>query len=187
MPLYTTSAAAKLAHVSAGTIRNLTTGQFAATYDGLFSPGATPGKGQPRLFTSEDVKLLAYIRQQTAAGVTHEEAARRVRDGELEAFDWFLPVIGESSVPPEEAPEATPAGPQAPRSTEAGSFALAIASQWASLLESARAREVALQDRVIEAETARIRAEAQLEAVQAQLAELKAAQARPWYKRIFGG
>jgi len=180
MPLYTTSAAAKLAGISGGTIRNLTTGQFAASYEGLFSPSASPGKGQPRLFTSEDVKLLAFIRQQTAAGLSHEEAARRIRAGELEAFTWSPPIVAEEAAQHENAPQNVIAGPQAPQSPESGSFALALASQWANLLESARARELDLQDRLIVSESARARAEGELEA-------LKAAQARPWYKRLFGG
>ena len=180
MPLYTTSAAAKLAHVSPGTIRNLTTGQFAASYDGLFSPSASPGKGQPRLFTSEDVKLLAFIRQQTAAGLSHEEATRRIRAGELEAFSWSPPIVAESVASPEDAPQTVTAGPQAAQEAGPNSFALALASQWANLLESAHARELDLQDRLIAAEAARARAEGELDA-------LKAAQARPWYKRLFGG
>ena len=52
-------------------------------------------------------------------------------------------------------------------------------------LAAGHAREQALWDRVIAESTAR--AEGQLEAAQAQLAELKAAQGRPFWRRIFGG
>ena len=180
MPLYTTSQAAKLAGVSSGTIRNLTTGQFAASYTGLFSAGATPGKGAPRLFTAEDIRLLAFIRQQTAASITHEETARRIRAGELEAFTWSAPIGAEAAAPVDNAPQNVTAGTQGTPEAEAGSFALALASQWVSALESARARELELQDRLIAAETRAARFEGELTA-------LKTAQARPWYRRLFGG
>ena len=54
-------------------------------------------------------------------------------------------------------------------------------------LAAGHAREQALTDRLIAAETRAARAEGQLEAAQAQLVELKAAQGRPFWHRIFGG
>jgi DNA-binding transcriptional MerR regulator len=179
MPLYSTGQAAKLAGISPGSIRNIVSGMFSAHYTGLFSAGARPGKGAPRVFTPEDVKLLAFIRAQTETGISHAEVARRITAGELETFTWSPPAVAESAAPPQDAPQEATAGPHAPQEAGAGTFALALASQWASLLESARAREVDLQDRLIEAQTRAARAEGELEAI-------KAAQKRGFFRRLFG-
>jgi hypothetical protein len=67
-----------------------------------------------------------------------------------------------------------------PEEGPAGQAVLALISQWWGLLEEARARESEWTDRLIAAEATRARVEGELEAV-------KAAQARPWYRRLFGG
>lgn len=52
------------------------------------STEATPGQGQERKFTSDDLKLFAFILARTRLGETHEAVAGSLAQGELDAFDW---------------------------------------------------------------------------------------------------
>ncbi len=82
--LYTVKEAAERAGVSVNSIYTYTT-----RYHAYFSPHATPGKGQPRLFSPDDVGLLAYIRYKTTTGkLSHKSlmAALAADSTELEAF-----------------------------------------------------------------------------------------------------
>src|SRR4051812_23409171 len=88
--LLTVKEAAEGAGVSTQSIYTYTT-----RYKAYFSPHATPGKGQTRLFTPDDVRLLAYIRYKTTTGnMSHENliAALEGDRTELEAFgDYAVP------------------------------------------------------------------------------------------------
>src|SRR5690242_10148837 len=82
--LYTVKEAAERAGVSVHSIYTYTT-----RYHVYFSPHATPPKGQPRLFSAEDVGLLAYIRYKTTTGkLSHKNlvAALAADSTELAAF-----------------------------------------------------------------------------------------------------
>ena len=82
--LYTVKEAAERAGVSVQSIYTYTT-----RYHAYFSSHATPGKGQPRLFSAGDVRLLAYIRYKTTTGkLSHKRlvAALAADSTEFEAF-----------------------------------------------------------------------------------------------------
>lgn len=166
---YSTAQAAKLAGISEGSVRNYVR---AAHYAGYFSPGANPAVvGQPRQLSDADVTLLAYIREQTAAGVPHDQIAAQIAAGGLDGFTWSAP---------EEAPEAPPATAAEPPSPAP----LAILAQSLTAeLAAARAREAELWERLIQAETRAARAEGELTAH-------KTAQDHPrpgFFRRLFGG
>lgn len=173
--VYSTAQAAKLAGVSEGTVRNYVRGAYAAH----FSAGANPPAGQPRRLTDQDLALLAYIREQTAAGVPHDEIAAQIAAGELGSFTWSAP---EASPAEEEEeldgwgrPVARPK-PEAPPPAPLAIMAQTLTGE----LAAAHAREQALWDRLIAAENRAARAEG-------ELAALKAAQGRGIFRRLFGG
>jgi hypothetical protein len=140
-------------------------------YAGYFSEGASPAPGQPRRLSEGDLALLAFIRERTAAGVTHDQIAAQIAAGDLEGFTWSAPTAGqeeEEAQPKRQAGEAQPA-------------ALAIMAQTITAeLAAARQREQTLWERIVEAEK-------RASAAEAALAAVKAAQARPWYRRLLGG
>ena len=129
MLVYSTSAAARIANVSPSTVRNLTTGTYAPLYAGLFSAGVRPPTGQPRVYTEGDVRLLAYVRTQTAQGVSHADIAARIAAGALDEFNWS---------PPEEVPAQPPRTdqPEAPEPSAALLLVREIADQLAGVITS---------------------------------------------------
>jgi hypothetical protein len=178
--LYASGQAAKLAGISAGSLRNYAQGgRFGRFYAPYLSAGAAPAPGQPRQFTGEDIAVLRYVRSRTAQGAAHETIAAELAAGALESFDWQPPAESAAQVraarqagQEEEEAQGVDGGRQpAP---------LAIMAQTLTAeLAAARAREQALWNRVVESEAGRARAEG-------ELAALKTAQGRPWYKRLFG-
>ena len=63
-------------------------------YADHFSPTARPPKGQPRVFTDEDLRLILYIAAQRDSGRLHREIQDRLRQGvdlpELQPDDGAL-------------------------------------------------------------------------------------------------
>jgi DNA-binding transcriptional MerR regulator len=171
MPLiYSTSQAARLAGVSPSTIRNLTTGsRYAPCYAPFFGPGVNPGTGQPRQFTEGDIRLLAYVRTQTAQGVSHADIAGQLAAGALEGFTWSAP-----EAPPEEAPPRS-ARPEA-------STALVVVREAAVQLAGAIYAQAAEENRRLQ--TALIDAERRAAVAESQLAALRG---RSWWSRLWGG
>ena len=88
-------AAAQMAGCSKTSIRNYLKNPV---YAKLFSQHA---RGNPRLFTIDDVRLLRLITQSTAQGQTHEQIATAVNDGALEDLDWQPPEVEELAGPEE--------------------------------------------------------------------------------------
>lgn len=170
--VFSTAQAAKLTGVSAGTVRNYVR---APMYAPLFSAGANPPAGSPRRLSDNDLALLAYIREQTAQGVTHDQIAAQIAAGGLAGFTWSAPEAGQA----EAQPGDTWGIPKDPAPTQPAPLAI-MAQTLTAELAAARQREQILWDRIVEAETRAARAEGELEAV-------KTAQGRPWYKRLFGG
>jgi DNA-binding transcriptional MerR regulator len=85
--MYTVKTAADHAGVSVPTVYN-----YAKRFARFFSPTATPEKGTTRLFTVEDIRLLAYLHQKLAQQkLTYEqvEAALAADSRELEQFTAF--------------------------------------------------------------------------------------------------
>lgn len=185
--LYTPSQAAKQAGVSASSVRNYT-----AKYTEWFSPGATPAPGEPRQFSPEDVKLIAYISACSAQGLTHDEIKQRLKAGEIVDFE-FSPNMEEEqpqarSAPQGEEQTGTQLAPQALlaffsqqlETTQAQALAKeeALQKRLQQEQEEARAREEALQERLQEAQ----RTIGQLEG------ELKTVKEQPkgFWARLFG-
>ncbi len=86
MTLYRAAQAASLAGVSMAELRD-----FTATYAPFFSEQATPPPGETRLFTAEDVRLLAFLADVTQRGETVDEVVRRLASGALAEFPWWTP------------------------------------------------------------------------------------------------
>lgn len=182
--VYSMNEAARAASVSGASLRNYTAGgQFGRYYEGLFSPEASPGPGQPRHFTEDDITLVRFIRAQTSAGASHAQIAAKVRAGELAGFTWQPPPQEPGAVP-EEAPRR---GRRESESSAAlalrevgGQLAAQLAGIVTAQLEEAQARARELETQLRESEARAARAEGELTA-------LRAAQARPWYRRLFVG
>ena len=93
--------------------------------------------------------LLAFVREKTAAGVTHDQIA-----AQLAAGDW----TGSPGQPPRPRQEEAPSWEQPKRQPEAQAAPLAIMAQTLTgELAAAREREQALWERVVAAEAARAR------------------------------
>lgn len=179
--VFSTPQAAKLLNVSEGTVRNYVQHELYAPY---LSAGANPAKGRPRALTAEDLALLAFIRERTSAGDTYEQIADqlavKISAGELAPFQ----------VPEEErnqAPEVDGWGiprrqaqPHADQPPPQPAPLAILATTLTEELRLSREREQALWDRIVAAEAARARAEG-------ELAALRAAQPRSWWRRVFGG
>lgn len=168
---YTTKQASELSGASRQVIRVYTT-----RYARWLSTEATPQPGMDRRFTADDLKLLAFIYQRTAAGETHEQVIERLQAGELEQFAWQ---------PPEPAPE-----PQS--ADESASSALVPLERLQvahALLQDAQRREAAAADQVaaLQAEVQRLSLE--LGKAQGEAAALKASRYRApaWWRALFGG
>lgn len=86
MTLYRAAQAASLAGVSMAELRD-----FTATYAPFFSETATPPPGETRLFTGEDIRLLAFLAHVTQRGETVDEVVRRLAGGALAEFPWWAP------------------------------------------------------------------------------------------------
>lgn len=89
--LYRPAQAATLAGITLAHLR-----EYTLAYAPFFSEHATPLPGEPRLFTPEDVRLLAFIAENTRRGVGYEEVIQRLASGALEDFDWWLPEQGQN-------------------------------------------------------------------------------------------
>jgi transposase len=167
--VYSTAQAAKLTGISEGTVRNYVR---APMYAGYFSAGASPAAGQPRQLSEHDLTLLAFVREKTAGGVTHDQIAGELAAGELEAFTWSAPEAPQEEAPSWEQPQRQPEAQAAP---------LAIMAQTLTgELASLRADKDTLWERVVAAEK-------RASAAEAELAALKAAQSRGFFRRLFGG
>ena len=85
---FSPSSVAKATGVSLAAIRS-----YCERYSDYLSPGARPAKGQPREFTADDVRLIAFIRKKTSpGGVSHSEIIQAIEAGELVEFThWQTP------------------------------------------------------------------------------------------------
>lgn len=170
---YCPTEAARIAGISPSSVKN-----YVTRHGDYFSPGARPAPGQPRSFSPEDVRVLAYIAALTRQAVTHADIAARLAAGELADFTWSAPPLV----------EARPQGPPAPQDQPPA--ALVLAQVLSTQLDAARAREAALTDRFLQREQdlhdRLLAAEARAARAEGELAAIKE-QRRPWWKRLFGG
>lgn len=144
---YSPTAAARLVGVSASAIRLYCKSPALAPF---LSAGATPGAKQARQLTDADLRVLAYVRQQTAAGITLATVADRLQAGELDSFTW-----------PATGPEPEPQEP-------AQSTALALATVLQAQLATITQERTDLLERLIASERKVATLETQLQALQAQ-------------------
>ena len=169
--VYSTAQAAKLTGASEGTIRN-----YARQYAGFLSAGANPPAGQPRAMTGQDLALLAFVRERTAAGVGHDAIMAQLTAGELAGFAWSPPE------PAGQEAEAVGVHLEA-RTTQPAALVLQeVARSLAGVMaaELAQAREVSqgLAVQILDAEKRAARAEREAELRAVENAELRAELAR---------
>jgi DNA-binding transcriptional MerR regulator len=170
--LYSTKEASALAGASRQIIRTYTD-----RYKEHFSREVQAQPGQPRRFTADDLKLIAYIYQQTSQqSQTHEQIQAALAAGALEQFDWQPPEaqesVGSSEVPPSTA--------LVPVERLQAAQALMLDAQRRE--EEAREQAKALQDRLAALER-------ELGKAQGELSAYKAMQRKPpaWWAKLFGG
>jgi len=171
---YTTSQASAITGASVQTIR-----AYTKLYTRYFSTEATPTSGLSRRFTADDLRLIRFAFQQTAAGNTREQVSELLAAGALAEYDWQ---------PPEPAePESEPVEPLQDTSTALVPLERLQAAQ--VLLKDAQNREQAAGEQVaaLQAEVQRLAAE--LGKAQGELQGYKAAQYRApaWWRKMFGG
>ena len=174
MDYYTTSQAAALTGASVQTIR-----AYTKLYTRYFTTEATPGTGLSRRFTADDLRLIRYAFQQTAAGNTREQVAEQLAAGALAEYAWQPPE------PPE--PTSEPEEPAAEQSTALVPLERLQAAQ--ALLQDAQRREQVATEQVqaLQAEIGELQRE--LGKAQGELAGFRSAQYRSpkWWRSIFGG
>lgn len=171
-PTYTTKEASELTGASKQAIRVYTT-----RYARYMSTEATPDAGTERRFTEADLKLMAYIYQQTQRGNrTHNQVLASLEEGALDAYDWE---------PPTTAQHAT---------IDGGSIGTAlvpierlVATQ--ALLQAEREERQRLIDREQELSERLENVRQQLGEAQGELKALKSQRRKPpaWWVRLFGG
>lgn len=169
---YTTKEASELTGASKQIIRTYT-----ERYARFLSTEATPDPGKPRRFTASDLKLMAYVYQQTAAGnMTHDQVLESLNGGSLERFDWELPRPS-----PKESEETTQSAPNALIPAERLQAAQA-------LLMDAQRREQGAQDALQNAQERIAQLERELGKAQGELSAYKSLKRRPtWLVWLFGG
>lgn len=145
--LYPPSAAAAAAGISKSSIRNHVNNPH---YRMLFSEDA---RRVPRYFSEDDVRLLRYIGEQTRKGRTHADIAEAIAAGALAGYDWQPPQPHEQ--------------PTQEETTEEQPSALV-------LVADLQRRQSELYERLLESETGRATAEAQVDELRRLVDELRA-------------
>lgn len=164
--LYTTKQASTATGVSGQAIRTYT-----ARYERYFSAEATPGPGRDRRYTSEDVRLIAFIAAQTRTGANHDDVQDQLANGALDSFVW--------------EPAAHRDATETPDSTEAHLVPLERLQAAHALLQDAQRREdeAKAQTEALQAEIQRLT----LELGQAQGKLAATYRAPRWWRALFGG
>ena len=170
--LYSTKDASALTGASRQIIR-----AYTERYKEHFSREVQAQPGQPRRFTEQDLKLIAYIYQQTGQQAQkHEQVLAALSAGALEQFAWQPPEATEEA----EQGEVPPSTALVPISTLQAAQALMLDAQRRE--EEAREQAQALQGRLAALER-------ELGKAQGELSAYKAMQRKPptWWTRLFGG
>jgi len=165
MNLYRPAQAARMAGISLSSIKDYTT-----YYAPFFSQEATPPPGEPRAFTPEDVRLLAFIEDATRRGISCEEIVQRLSSGELKDFDW-------------KAPEQEQAQNQSATTLTPAQQLHVLAAVFVRQIEEARQREQELVERLMEAERRIGQLEGELAALRR---EDELSRPRALWKQLFG-
>lgn len=168
---YTTKDASELTGASRQVIR-----VYTDKYARWLSTEATPGPGKERRFTPSDLKLIAYVYQQTAReSQTHEQVEAQLASGALDSFAW-------------ETPEPATSAPDGPGS-DTGALVPAERLQAAlALLQDAQRREGDQAHQVQQLSTEIARLQNELGRAQGELEAYKSLRRRPkWWVWLFGG
>lgn len=167
---YGTKEASNLTGISRPALRTYT-----SRYARYLSTDATPERGSQRRFTRDDLRLLVYVYQATAAGATHENVQQRLADGALEEFAWEPP----------EPPEPGPAEPAAEGSTALVTREQVQAMQ--ALLLDAQRREQQALEREQAAQEKIAQLERELGMAEGELQAIKTLKRRPrWLVALIG-
>lgn len=171
--LYSTKDASASTGASRQIIRTYT-----ERYKEYFSSEVQAQPGQPRRFTEQDLKLIAYIYQQTSQqGQKHEQVQTSLAAGALDEFAWQQPET-------EEDEDEHPSTDLVPVARLQAAHALLQDAQRREQEAIARAEEQAkaMQDRLAALER-------ELGKAQGELSAYKAMQRKPptWWTRLFGG
>ena len=152
---------------------------YTARYARYLSTEGTPDPGKARRFTEGDLKLLAYVYQQTSTGnMTHEQVLESLAQGALDRFEWAIPNQGESAT---EATESAQSAPNALIPIERFQAAQALLMDAQRREQEAREQAQLLQDKVNQLERELGQAQGALQAYQA-------VRRRPrWWVALFGG
>lgn len=167
--LYTPKQARDILGVSPSALRTHST-----TYARYLSTEAT---GNPRNFTDADLRVLAFVVNNTGMGKQHKDILQMLADDapEFAAFDWHAPASVDAGEPMQTA--------LVPAERLQAAQALMVDAQRREQEARAQleARERELLDQVGELRQALGRAEGKLEALEATQ------QRRSWWARMFGG
>jgi len=160
--MYTVKTAAEAAGVTIPTVYNYT-----KRFTRFFSPGATPQKGTTRLFSSEDIRLLAYLHHKLVQQkLTYEQVEQQLTQdtGELMNFTAYT----------------APASPQSEEQGQPVQRAELLAAK--VLVEDARLREQQALEKIDQLQKQNAELQYRLGIAEGQLQAYKL----PFWKRWFG-
>jgi DNA-binding transcriptional MerR regulator len=168
---YSTKDASALTGASRQVIR-----VYTDRYARYLSTEATPGPGKERRFTVADLKLIAYVYQQTGnEGQTHDQVEQQLAAGALDTFAW-------------EPPEPTSGASQTPESATSPLVPAERLQAALALLQDAQRRETDQAHQVQQLSTEIARLQNELGKAQGALDAYKSMRRRPkWWSMLFGG
>jgi len=167
--LYTPAEVAAIVGCSKPALRSYT-----ATYSAYYSGSATPGIGQTRQYTENDIKLTSFIYSRSATGHTHQDTLKALADGELDNYAFTTP----------ERPTEAPDGPGDSQGTSTAIVPAERLHAALTLLQDAQRREQQAQEAERAAQTRINALERELGTALGKLAQRR----RPnWWVAIFGG
>lgn len=159
---YTMLETSTLTGISKPSLRN-----YSKTYARYLSTGATPEKGEARVFTADDLRVLRFAYSLTETGSTHDQVLQRLADGELDTFTWR----------PEDAESANEQTQLLP--PEQTRMLAVLFEEYRQRDAAAAARELELRDRIE-------RLQAELGETRGRLAERGRWHPPAWWKWLFG-
>lgn len=163
--IYTNKDVKRLLGLSSGSARNYT-----AHYAAYVSKGANPPQGATRHYTSDDMRLFAFVQERTGAGLTHADVLQEIESGALDSYEYNIP---ESPTDSPTEPAQEPTNALVPASTLAA---------YQTLLQSAEKRLQATESELSQARS-------RIELLQNELGDLAGQNKmlkRAWWKRLLG-
>ena len=153
---------------------------------------STEATAIPRKFTLSDMKLIAFIVHCTKErAMTHDQVEASLKAGELEAFDWEMPVQSKDTAQQEQSTALVPVAQlqavqyvlEETRQREAKALQAAEA-----LRTEATARAQTLQDEIARLQHELGQAQGALSQAKETIESQRATRRRPrWWVALFGG